>query len=248
MNLKKEFEKILNNGSYFLPIRRNKKISYKNYYKKVIDHDGRIRILKNEKKQKIKQFKIVLNFLNNNKKKGTILDIGCGYGWMLSLLDKKKWETHGVELNKDCNEIAERNMFKLYNKLSKVKKKFDVITMIHVIEHLRNPTIYLNNVKKLLKKNGTLIIETPDFDSAMARRYNLKFRLLHDPTHISLFSLESLTRLLRDKNFKLTKLEFPYFDTPFFSKKNILKLFKKNKKDYSPPFYGSVITIFCKKK
>ena len=40
---------------------------------------------------------------------------------MLSLLDKKSGETHGVELNKDCNEIAERNMFKLYNKLSKVK-------------------------------------------------------------------------------------------------------------------------------
>ena len=82
----------------------------------------------------------------------------------------------------------------------------------------------------------------------MARRYNLKFRLLHDPTHISLFSQETLIRLLRDKNFQITNLEYPYFEGPFFNKKNILRLFDKNKKNYSPPFYGSVVTIFCKKK
>ena len=100
----------------------------------------------------------------------------------------------------------------------------------------------------MLKKNGILIIETPDFDSAMARKFNTKFRLLHDPTHISLFSLDSLSRLLRDKGFEIQKYEFPYFEGRFFNKENILKLFKKNNKYYSPPFYGSVMTIFCKKK
>ncbi len=248
MNLRKEFEKILINESYYLPIRRSKNISYKNYYVKPKDPDGKIRLLKNEKKTKIKQYKFILNFLKNEQTGGTILDIGCGYGWMLSTLNKKKWETHGVEINRECFENAKKNTFKFYDKLSKVKKKFDYITMIHVIEHLKNPIYYLNKVKKLLKKNGVLIIETPDFDSAMARRYNLKFRLLHDPTHISLFSLESIIRLLRDKKFKILKFDFPYFDGPFFNKKNLDKILKKKIKGYSPPFYGSVMTIICKKK
>lgn len=248
MKLKKEFEKLLINKKYFIPIRRNKKINYKNYYKNSIDPDGKKRLLVNEKKEKIKQFKVVLDFLKKDKKSGKILDIGCGYGWMLSMLNKKRWETHGVDISKDCKMIAEKNIDKFYLNLSEVKLKFDVITMIHVIEHLKNPLKFLDKINNLLKKNGKLIIETPDFDSAMARRYNLKFRLLRDPTHISLFSQETLIRLLRDKSFQITNLEFPYFEGPFFNKKNILKLFDKNKKNYSPPFYGSVVTIFCKKK
>ena len=45
--------------------------------------------------------------------------------------------------------------------------------MIHVIEHLTEPEKILKKVKKFIKKNGILIIETPDFDSAAARRYKI---------------------------------------------------------------------------
>ena len=120
--------------------------------------------------------------------------------------------------------------------------------MIHIIEHLRNPIDDLKEIKKKIKSNGYLIVETPDFDCAMARKYNTKFRLLHDKTHISLFSSESLVRLLCDLKFKIIKVEYPYFEGPFYNKKNILKLFEKNKRSYSPPFYGSVVTIFAQKK
>ena len=59
-------------------------------------------------------------------------------------------------------------------------------------------------------------------------------------------SSESLIRLIRDMGLKIIKIEYPYFEGPFFNKKNMLKLFDNNNK-YSPPFYGSVITIFAKK-
>ncbi len=248
MILKKEFEKILKNKKYFLPIRRKKKINFKNYYKNVVDPDGKIRNFQNEKSQKIKQFKIILDYLKNNKG-GNILDIGCGYGWMLSQLNNNKFTTHGLEINKGCEIIARKNLHYFSNSLKKFQgTKFDYITLIHVIEHLRNPVHFIDQIKKMLKKKGTFIIETPDFDSAMARKYNLKFRLLYDQTHISLFSLDSLTRLLRDKGFDIIKIEFPYFEGTFFTKKNLNKLFEKNSKNYSPPFYGSVMTIFCIKK
>ena len=69
--------------------------------------------------------------------------------------------------------------------------------------------------------------------------------MLKDKTHISLFSQDSLIRFVRDNKFKIFQINYPYFDTPFFNKKNLLRIF--NKKKISPPFYGSVITIFCKK-
>ena len=90
-----------------------------------------------------------------------------------------------------------------------------------------------------------MILETPDFDSAAARRFGNNFRLLKDKTHISLFSQDSIIRFVRDYNFKILRIDYPYFDTPFFNKKNLLRIL--NKKKVSPPFYGSVVTLFCKK-
>jgi len=41
------------------------------------------------------------------------------------------------------------------------------------------------------------------------------------------------------------KVEYPYFDTPWFNKDDLLKIL--NDKEISPPFYGSNMTFFCKK-
>ena len=70
--------------------------------------------------------------------------------------------------------------------------------------------------------------------------------MLFDKTHISLFSQDSLIRFVRKYGFELINIEYPYFDTPFFTKKNLLNILKKNV--VSPPFYGSVITLYLRKK
>lgn len=246
-SLKLEFEKILQNKKYFIKFSR-KNVSNKNYYINPVDPDGKKRKLINEEKYKLSQLKIINQFLTKElkKKKRKILDFGCGYGWLLKNLNKKYWDKFGIEINKNAREVAKKNGIKTSKFINNFKKKLDVAMLIHVIEHLSNPVNILKKIVKLIKKNGYLIIETPDFDSGMARKYNLKFRLLHDKTHISLFSTESLIRLVRDLGLKILKIEHPYFEGPFFKKKEINKLFKKNNK-FSPPFYGSVVTIIAKK-
>ncbi len=246
MTLKKEFEKLLTNKKYFIPIRRKKNISYKNYHNKPVDPDGKKRNLIAEREKKIKHFKIIINFLKKQKKRN-ILDVGCGFGWMLSELKSKEWNKFGIEISEVAKNQAIKNNIKIFDNLKSIKKiKFDIISMIHVIEHIYEPVKYFKMLKKNLKKNGILIIETPDFDCAMARKYDKKFRLLHDKTHVSLFSLDSLCRMLRDNNFEIFKMEFPFFEGEYFNKKNLLRLFSKEK-NFSPPFYGSVMTIFAKK-
>ena len=91
------------------------------------------------------------------------------------------------------------------------------------------------------------MLETPNFDSAAFRLFGEKFRLLNDPTHISLFTNESMTRLLNDQGFKIERIEYPYFDTEYFNKKNLLKMLNYKKGNISPPFYGSVMFFVCKK-
>lgn len=115
--------------------------------------------------------------------------------------------------------------------------------MYHVIEHLKDPIAALKKVYTMLAPGGTFIIGTPDFDSAAARRYGKKFRMLHDPTHISLFSSDSMHRCLRNQGFKIKQVEYPYFDTPWFTKENLMRILDVD--GVSPPFYGSIMTFFC---
>ena len=248
-DINSKVQDLLVNDEYFIQIKR--KIS-KNYWSKVKDPDGIIRNrLKNHNLEKKK-------FLKNNKKLisrirsikfSSICDLGCGPGYLLSTFKKKK--CLGIDNDEEALRIASKYSevlrIDLGNKNINLNKKFDLITCYHVIEHIKNPHYLIKNINKLLKKNGTLIIGTPDFDSAMARLYKNRFRMLHDKTHISLFSLDSLSRFLRDNGYRIIKIDYPYFETEYFSKKNILKIFTKNKKEYSPPFYGNVVTLICKK-
>ena len=89
------------------------------------------------------------------------------------------------------------------------------------------------------------LVGTPNFDSAAARRYGNNFRLLHDDTHVSLFTEDSMHRLLRDCGFKIAKVEYPFFETKFFNKADILKVLDTD--ILSPPMHGSVMTFFAKK-
>jgi 2-polyprenyl-3-methyl-5-hydroxy-6-metoxy-1,4-benzoquinol methylase len=250
INFSKKINKLFLTEKYFVKIEPAYAVNYEeNYHRIAIDPDGNKRFLHKERDLFLKNNIHIIKYLRRQKP-GKILDLGCGMGWFMSVLSKK-WNKVGV----DCSKFALKNASNfcytiLSDVLSYTKKcneKYDYILMSHVIEHLDNPVLVIKNLKKLLKKNGQLILETPDFDSPAARLFNNRFRLLIDPTHISLFTLDSLSRLLRDSGYKINDIIFPYFKTPYFNKKNLLRMLNYKKEKVSPPFYGSVMTFFCKK-
>jgi 2-polyprenyl-3-methyl-5-hydroxy-6-metoxy-1,4-benzoquinol methylase len=245
-NINLKVRKLLISKKFYVKNNSNKiNLFEENYHGTIKDPDGKIRNLITEKKYKISQLKFIIKFLKNYKP-GKILDVGCGHGWLLSVLNKK-WKKFGI----DISELASKNA-SIYGKIytgnlkNYKEKDFDVITALHLIEHLNKPEEFIIKINKILKKKGILILETPDFDSAAARRYGNKFRLLHDKTHVSLFSQDSLIRFVRNYGFDVFDINYPYFETPYFTKKNLLRIL--DNKTTSPPFYGSVITLFLKKK
>lgn len=252
-NLNKKIDHLMINKEYFVSIPPAKQASYEEDYHNIAkDPDGKKRFLLKERKLFLKNNKHIVDFLKKSQP-GKIIDIGCGLGWFLSTLNSN-WDKHGV----DISEFAAKNASK-YCKAKKIdieqflvknkkKSKFDYIIFSHVIEHLKDPIFVLKKLKLLLTKKGTLLLETPDFDSAAYRLFRNKFRLLHDPTHVSLFTLESMTRALRDSGYVIKKIDFPYFGTDYFNKKNLLNLLNFKKQKVSPPFYGSVMFFECKIK
>jgi len=251
INLK--IQSLLTNNNYYYSL-KNKKIK-KKYWQISKDPDGilrdRIKDHEKEKDNFIKNNKNLIKIINSLKYK-SLCDIGCGAGYLLSAL--KKNEIFGIDNDEKALKLASKYSktlkVDLNNKKLKFNKKFDLITCYHVIEHIKKPENLIKNIHKMLNNNGHIIIGTPDFDSAMARIYKNKYRLLHDKTHISLFSLDSLCRFLRDYKFKIIKLDFPFFETQYFNKKNFLNIcneYKKIHKGVSPPFYGNFITVLAKK-
>ncbi len=218
-----------------------------NYWGAVVDPDGKERNRLEEKDQRIADIREELTFINVQPP-GRILDIGCGMGDLLSAVDNS-WEKYGLEVSKYAiTEAAKHgNIFEGSLKTAPYSNEFfDLITMLHVIEHLDKPEETIVKLRDILKHDGVLIIATPDFDGALARRFGDNFRLLHDKTHISLFSRNSLRYFLEDFGFEIEREELPFFETRYFTEENLLRLFDTER--ISPPFWGNFMTFYCRKK
>jgi len=163
------------------------------YWGVVKDPDGNVRDLSKERDKKVEDLKAELAFINAQPA-GRILDVGCGLGHLLSGVSAE-WERHGVEISEYAAERAAAHGAIVNGDLQSAcypDHWFDVVTLYHVIEHMEDPVAELREIRRVLKPGGWLIAGTPNFDSACARRYGDRFRMLHDKTHISLFSAESL--------------------------------------------------------
>jgi 2-polyprenyl-3-methyl-5-hydroxy-6-metoxy-1,4-benzoquinol methylase len=252
-NIKKKINNFLISKRYYVKISPEKSNNSfeEDYHFITVDPDGKKRNLLKERRSYLSKSKHIINILKKSKT-GKIIDIGCGLGWFMSILSKK-WDKYGTDISKFALKNAAKYC-KTYNgdiekllKEKKIKTKFDYILFSHVIEHLKNPIFVLKELRNILKKNGTLLIETPNFDSAAFRLFEDRFRLLNDPTHISLFTNESMFRVLNDLGYKVISVDYPYFETNYFNKKNLLKILNHKKEKVSPPFYGSVMFFVCKK-
>lgn len=94
-----------------------------------------------------------------------LLDFGCSEGTFFSALIKGGYEgeLYGIEQNPEFSEFAkEQTGATVYTSLDAVKDQFDIITLIHVFEHLVNPDDFLQEIRKKLKSTGLLYIDVPD--------------------------------------------------------------------------------------
>ncbi len=243
-NLSELMNSLYESGKLYIQIPKKDTVNYEDdYWHKIIDPDGKERNRLEERDQFLEDIDYIIKFLNSLST-GRILDIGCGLGWLLSALNDC-WKKYGVEISQFASNYAKRS-YKVFNgpfiDYNCEDNFFDVVILHHVIEHMEDPLLNVLKIKKILKKNGFLIIGTPDFDSGCARRFGKNYRLLNDITHISLFSNDSMHRFLREHGFKIIKVEYPFFKTRFFTKENLMRLFDVDK--ISPPFYGNFMTFF----
>lgn len=118
---------------------------------------------------------------------GAILDIGCGDGALVELLNTKK----GIS----CTGIdIDRGVDFEKDKLPYNDGVFDIIVMYSVIEHLYDPGNLLNEIKRICKTNGKIIIITSNFDLTNFITFDRFF--YNDPTHVHPYDYISIESLM----------------------------------------------------
>jgi 2-polyprenyl-3-methyl-5-hydroxy-6-metoxy-1,4-benzoquinol methylase len=103
-------------------------------------------------------FSKIETFLPNLKGDESFLDIGCGHGSVSSELIKRGYKVSGIEINKDAIRSLESKGFEVFQKdISKpleLHKRFDVVMILDVLEHMFDPYFLLNEAKKLQNRGG----------------------------------------------------------------------------------------------
>ncbi len=147
--------------------------------------------------RRIKQFKRIL-------KNKSLLDFGCGAGGFLELSNSITAESSGFELDLSVKKFW-KNKLKIYDEIDKIKSKFDVITMFHVLEHLKSPIETLIKLKKNLKHGGVIIIEVPNADDALIKLYKSKAfqNFTYWSNHLYLYNPINLKKLLIKTGYKV---------------------------------------------
>ncbi len=138
----------------------------------------------------------------------SLLDIGCGEGFFLSMAARSGYSVKGVDLSSDAAEYA-RKTFRVDVEASSLEEmqfaenSFDVATLWQVLEHVPYPLELLKEVNRILRPRGLLIVSTPDFEGAPARVLGTRW---WDITrlHINHFTDETLTAILQKAQFRHT--------------------------------------------
>ena len=160
------------------------------------------------------------------KEPGRLLDIGCGVGDFLHYAEQNGWQCTGAEPSEDAALIAKKRIkaeIMLPKDLEKLPdESFDVITMWHVLEHVSDLQWQVNQLNRLLKKGGRLVIALPNFRSYDAQYYKDKWAAYDVPRHLNHFSQDSIAKIFNINGLiqnQTQKLVWDAFYISFMSEK-----------------------------
>jgi 2-polyprenyl-3-methyl-5-hydroxy-6-metoxy-1,4-benzoquinol methylase len=131
---------------------------------------------------------------------GRVLDVGAGYGFFLAALEKAGYEASGIEVSAHAVEQARQRVRGLLVEQAAEEpfpfpeSHFDAVTLLDVIEHLRDYAATLESCRQCLKPGGKLFVITLNAHSLARPLLGRRWAWYQDPTHVHMFT----PRMLRE--------------------------------------------------
>ena len=173
---------------------------------------------------------IINNFELKNKSKPlsgiNILDVGCGGGLLSEPMARMGASVTGIDASDKNIKIAKlhskKNKLKINYLCSSpeklnVKKKFDVILNMEIVEHVEDINFFLESCSKHLKKNGLMFVATINktlksyIFAIVGAEYVLRWLPIGTHDWEKFVKPEELKKILMKYNMSLNKLDGMYF-------------------------------------
>lgn len=139
------------------------------------------------------------------KAPGRLLDIGCSLGYFVEAANARGWKASGVEISSYAAEQARKIGLDVKTGVLEDARypdgAFDCVTMWDVLEHVPDPTKHMLEVRRVLTKDGLVVIGTPNLGHLLFKIKRERWRHLKPREHIFYFQRSSIARLLRKTGF-----------------------------------------------
>ena len=146
----------------------------------------------------------------------SVVDIGCGYGWLLDYFDTAK-RVCGSDISEHAIEVARKRSPSREFKVADIQagvafdNKFDLVLAINVIEHLPNPAAGIKAICDALKPGGITLVHLPTINNAF-NKWEYKYLYDSDPTHIYRPKGSEIRKMFEDNGLKTMRDSFlPHF-------------------------------------
>lgn len=195
-------------------------------------------------------YQAVRNFSINQKKKliekitglakGNLLDVGSGTGYFVAAMQKAGWQTTGFEPDAGARNVAMQQhavtLLPAEDFFSLPGKKFEVITLWHVLEHVYDLKKYVATFKQLLAGDGKLFIAVPNYTSYDAISYGSNWAGYDVPRHLYHFTPQTMQWLMKESGLKIIDIKPMWFDSFYVS------LLSSKYKNGNPNWVGAIWT------
>ena len=136
---------------------------------------------------------------------GKLLEVGSSTGELLAAANGH-FDALGIEAERASSDVARsRGLNCITGSIPEIKidgGPFDVVAMYHTIEHVLSPRTVLAEAHRLLRRDGWLVLETPDIGSVWFRLLGARWRQFI-PDHRYFFSRDTIKRLSSESGFEI---------------------------------------------
>ena len=212
---------------HFIPHYYRKQIEYTQY--KNADVTAAVRAGNNW--IKIQRHKLRFKFIQKFIRSGKLFDLGAGWGHFMLAGKELGYDVYGVEISEQPYLYCVNDLKLPVDHIDFFEmdesKKFDIITMWDVLEHIDKADEFLAKCSKLTKPDGYLFLQVPQIDSYFAKRHKDNWKMM-GLDHVNYFGKQTITKILERNGYEVVKIKSS-FEIKLFIMYTLLPLIKKFK-------------------
>ncbi|MBK8367161.1 MAG: class I SAM-dependent methyltransferase [Bacteroidetes bacterium] len=213
----------------FIPSYFRKQISYENYK----DENVANAVRNGNNFVKIERHKLRYDLIKKYKPSGSLFDLGAGWGHFMLTGQMLGYDVYGIEISEQPYLYSKNDLKLPVDHIDffdmKEDKKFDIVTMWDVLEHIDKADDVIAKCARITAKDGYIVIQVPQIDSYFAKKHKDNWKMM-GLDHVNYFGKKTITQLLKKHGYEVKTIKSS-FEIKLFIMYTILPLLKRLRGD-----------------